>query len=351
MSRSLALTCGLWMISPTRYTRRSGNLLPRLVRVVDRALDAVAEAELAGEADGHARRPTSVYAAGAEQVHQPAVVVGGERGLDLGLEAEALADVARGIEGGRHAGRSTRLRGGGVAAALTGAGGAGTRRPHAARCEGPGPGRELRITSYACCRSIRPAVSTPTAPPRCLMPVRPSARPPHAPAPRPRAGARHEGRAAAASRAIRRSPRFRRHATIAAQAQLRTPPSASATTPPSKPMPAPRRPSRRRGGAVPRTPIVSASPHGWSGTPEGTATSTTVAPARRAPARRVPRRPSRGWWSPPRRDGPARIERRHAEAEVEARDVGTSVRCDTTSGTAAVDVLAPLFASPMVADA
>ena len=51
-ARSRSLTCGLWMISPVRNTRRSGKPAPRLVRVVDGPVDAVAEAEFAGEMDG-----------------------------------------------------------------------------------------------------------------------------------------------------------------------------------------------------------------------------------------------------------------------------------------------------------
>ena len=46
-ARSRSLTCGLWMISPVRKTLRAGNRAARLVGVVDGAVDAVAEAELA----------------------------------------------------------------------------------------------------------------------------------------------------------------------------------------------------------------------------------------------------------------------------------------------------------------
>ena len=56
IARSFSLTCGLWMISPVRNTRRSGNRAPRLVGVVDGAIDAVAEAELAGQMDRQAAR-------------------------------------------------------------------------------------------------------------------------------------------------------------------------------------------------------------------------------------------------------------------------------------------------------
>ena len=54
IARSFSLTCGLWMISPVRKTRRSGKRCARLVRVVDGAIDAVAEAEFAGEVDREA---------------------------------------------------------------------------------------------------------------------------------------------------------------------------------------------------------------------------------------------------------------------------------------------------------
>ena len=57
--RSRSLTCGLWMISPVRKTLRPGNRATRLVGVVDGAIDAVAEAELAREVHG---QPAGVVA-------------------------------------------------------------------------------------------------------------------------------------------------------------------------------------------------------------------------------------------------------------------------------------------------
>ena len=49
LARSFPLTCGLWMISPVRKTLLVGELPPRLIGVVDRPVDAVAEAELPGQ--------------------------------------------------------------------------------------------------------------------------------------------------------------------------------------------------------------------------------------------------------------------------------------------------------------
>ena len=72
-----------------------GELPARLVGVLDRALDAVAEAEFAGEPDRDAADRQRVVAL-AQQVDQRAVVVGGQRPLDLGLEPEALPKVGRG---------------------------------------------------------------------------------------------------------------------------------------------------------------------------------------------------------------------------------------------------------------
>ena len=79
-----------------------GELGAGLVGVLHRALDAVAEAELAREPDGDRPRVERERAR-AQQVHEPPGVVGGERVLDLGLEAEALAVVGAAV-GRRHGG-------------------------------------------------------------------------------------------------------------------------------------------------------------------------------------------------------------------------------------------------------
>ena len=62
------------MISPTRRMRRSGNFAPRLVGVLDRALDAVAEAELAREADGDVADRERVTPC-LEKIYEPSGVV------------------------------------------------------------------------------------------------------------------------------------------------------------------------------------------------------------------------------------------------------------------------------------
>ena len=69
-----------------------GKLEPGLVRVVHRAIHAVAEPELPGEPE--AQRPdVETVLAGAQGLDHRAVVVGRELAFDLGLEAEAAAVV------------------------------------------------------------------------------------------------------------------------------------------------------------------------------------------------------------------------------------------------------------------
>ncbi len=93
-SRSRSLTCGLWMISPVRKTLLIGKPLARLIRVVDRAIDAVAETELAREVDGQpAGRVLEVV--GADVVDDAAVVCGGQLARDGLLHVEALAEDQR----------------------------------------------------------------------------------------------------------------------------------------------------------------------------------------------------------------------------------------------------------------
>src|SRR5688500_16694422 len=69
-----------------------GELLPRLVGVLDRALHPVAEAELAGQLQGHLARPRAI-AELAQAVDHRAVVVVREDGPDGRLEAESLLEV------------------------------------------------------------------------------------------------------------------------------------------------------------------------------------------------------------------------------------------------------------------
>ncbi len=71
-----------------------GKLVPRLVGILDRTLDAVAEAELAGEPDRGVAGSQLVRAL-TEQIHQMPRVIGIQRPLDLGAHAEALAVIRR----------------------------------------------------------------------------------------------------------------------------------------------------------------------------------------------------------------------------------------------------------------
>ena len=64
----------------------------RLVGVLDRAVDAVAEPELAGQPEGEVADGEGVAAA-PDRVHDAAVVVGGERPLDRPLQPEAAPEV------------------------------------------------------------------------------------------------------------------------------------------------------------------------------------------------------------------------------------------------------------------
>ena len=68
-----------------------GEARHRLVGVVDGAIDAVAEAELAGEMDGEPALLVAVVA-GADLVDERAVVRGGELARDGLFHVEALAE-------------------------------------------------------------------------------------------------------------------------------------------------------------------------------------------------------------------------------------------------------------------
>ena len=72
----------------------------RLVRVIDRAIDAIAEAELVCEVNG---QPTDVVAepGRAHAVDDGAVVLGGQLGRDRILQVEAFAKNERGHRAGR----------------------------------------------------------------------------------------------------------------------------------------------------------------------------------------------------------------------------------------------------------
>ena len=99
IAASFSLTCGLWMISPTRKQPTIGELAARLVGVVDGAIDAVAEAEFLAsrKVSGPTSQPVAV---GADGLDDPAGVVRRTLRLDLALEAEAAAEVG-GFHGGK----------------------------------------------------------------------------------------------------------------------------------------------------------------------------------------------------------------------------------------------------------
>ena len=71
-----------------------GELEPRLVGVVDGAIDAVAEPELAGQVHGEPARRVAVVV-GLDRGDQRAVVVLGQLAGDLALEVEALLEDER----------------------------------------------------------------------------------------------------------------------------------------------------------------------------------------------------------------------------------------------------------------
>ena len=77
------------MISPVRKTRAIGKALARLVGVVDGAIDAVAEAELAREMD---RQPAGAVGevVGLDALDELAVIVLGQHAGDGVLQVETL---------------------------------------------------------------------------------------------------------------------------------------------------------------------------------------------------------------------------------------------------------------------
>src|SRR5215203_2580492 len=87
----------------------AGEPAPRLVGIVDRAVDAVAEPELACEADAQTARLVAI-AVGAYAIDDRAVVGGGQLAGDRLFHVEALAENQRlgrmhfrwGIPFGRH---------------------------------------------------------------------------------------------------------------------------------------------------------------------------------------------------------------------------------------------------------
>ncbi len=79
------------MISPVRNTARSGKAPPRLIGVVDRAIDAVAEAELARELDGQAAGPVGEVV-GLDAIDEVAVVALGQHAGDGMLQVEAFPE-------------------------------------------------------------------------------------------------------------------------------------------------------------------------------------------------------------------------------------------------------------------
>ena len=79
-----------------------GKFLARLVGVLDRALDPVAEAKLAGQANRHAAG-TEREVPLLEQIDQPPVVRGSQLALDVSLEAESLSEIRWRCGGRGHA--------------------------------------------------------------------------------------------------------------------------------------------------------------------------------------------------------------------------------------------------------
>ena len=81
MSSMRRFTSGLWMISPGQEDPPVRELLPRLVRVLDRAVHAVAEPELAGQLQAEVAGAGRMVQ-GAQAVDHAARVALGEDGTD-----------------------------------------------------------------------------------------------------------------------------------------------------------------------------------------------------------------------------------------------------------------------------
>ncbi len=79
------------MISPVRNTRAIREAPPRLVRVVNRAIDAVAEAELAREVDGQPAGPVGEVV-GLDAIDEVAVIAVGQHAGDGMLQIEAFPE-------------------------------------------------------------------------------------------------------------------------------------------------------------------------------------------------------------------------------------------------------------------
>src|SRR5688572_24346386 len=88
------------------------ELAARLIRVFHGALDPIAEAEFAGEADRHVPDRQGVIL-GFHPVHKSAAVVAGELVLDLGPKAETLSEIGTWV-GCCHAENYSSRRGSGV---------------------------------------------------------------------------------------------------------------------------------------------------------------------------------------------------------------------------------------------
>ena len=96
IAASFALTCGLWMISPTRKRRRSGNFGASRRRSPPRG-PRRSRSRIPGRVKGQRARD-QLIAVSAHPLDDRAVVVRRPLALDLGLEAETAAEV-----GGFHA--------------------------------------------------------------------------------------------------------------------------------------------------------------------------------------------------------------------------------------------------------
>jgi hypothetical protein len=70
----------------------AGKFGPRLVRVLHRPVDAIAEAELAGQTERQITDGERIPR-GAHGIHHAAVVVGHQGAFDRALQAEALSEV------------------------------------------------------------------------------------------------------------------------------------------------------------------------------------------------------------------------------------------------------------------
>ena len=98
----------MWVVNDLAHENDSatGKLPPRLICVLDRPFNAVAETEFAGEPDrdvAHGQRVVIFP----HEVDALSVVIGGELVLDLGFEAETPSEISRWLLRARHGCKST----------------------------------------------------------------------------------------------------------------------------------------------------------------------------------------------------------------------------------------------------